>query len=107
MLQFLSSSLSKILSLKNIYTIIFSTGLLQTFQWMSRDAYVPHLFLSTSTGGSSPCSATEGAGSDLAVNVGICLTPNGCLILLASRSVHQAADLLVPAPGRAAAIPMP
>lgn len=56
---------------------------------MSRDENVPHLFLSTTTGGSSTCSAIQGAGSDLAVHVSMCLTPNGCLILLASGSMHQ------------------
>lgn len=80
---------SYILLFKNIYTIILNIGLLQTLQWMSRDENVPHLFLSTTMGGSSTCSAIQGAGSDLAVHVSMCLTPNGCLILLASGSMHQ------------------
>lgn len=86
MWQILFSFLSKILSLKSIYTIILNVGLLQTFQWMSREANIPHLFLSTTIGDNSPDSAMQGAGSDLAACVSMmCLTPNSCLILLGSK----------------------
>lgn len=81
--------------------------LLQTFQWMSRDSYVPHLFLRTSTESSSQGSAMRGAGTNTAAHVSMCLTPSRYLILLTSGSMLPGADRLMPAPGRASAIPLP
>lgn len=74
---------------------------------MSRDSYVPHLFLRTSTESSSQGSAMQGAGTNPAAHVSTCLTPSGYLILLTSGSILPGADRLVPAPGRASAIPLP